>query len=129
MQDTFDFNGTAAAPGVTAVHFSLKPSIETLAEGLTPLEMAWGREVLTRHTSATGRKNWFTALSESDVLRFSAAVFRVARIKREGLRLARLGTPRDSFGWINADPELAIATRVLSSGFIHDGEFPLLPAA
>lgn len=125
MQDLFDFSDTAAASSAAPAH--AKHSVKTLAEGLTPLELAWGREVLARYTSSVGRKNWFTALSESDTLRFSAAVFRVARTKREGLRLASLGAPRDSFGWLNADPELALASRVLSSGLIYDGELPLLP--
>lgn len=99
---------------------------DTLHEGLTQEELSWGQEAVVLQTTANQRKSWLQRQTPRQALCLYAAAFRVAKNKKEGLRLAHAGQPRDAFGWATLEPEMALCQRVLARGFISDGDFALL---
>lgn len=99
---------------------------ENICEGLTAQEIAWGQRAVVLQTSANGRKKWLESQSPRQALMLYAAAFRVAKNKKEGLRLAMAGQTRDAFNWVNLDPDSALCQSILAAGFINDGDFALL---
>ena len=122
MQDAFDF--APAAPATTEPQATAIVAAD-LVDGLSSENLQWGRDAMAKAVGS-GRKSWFTALSEDEKLRFAAATYRFARIRARAMELASAGAPQDSVGWINADPELAASMKVLNSGLVSTGDLPLL---